>query len=188
MTNPPKSVFDVAQLIGKALEGLSSEDKQKALHGAAVLSGLVETPRLTSTRIESGSAGAGDAGSDAAGAGRTGGKQKSLVEYLNEKQPATNQQRIAVFAAYREEIEGLDRFSKDDLETYFAKAKLASPGNNFNRDYYKTVTEGWIHDKGSSSYLTQTGQKVVNVGFGGKSKPRGRAALKAKRAPGKTEQ
>lgn len=184
MSSNPKSVFEAAQQIGKALEGLSPENQQKVLDGAIVMLGL--TKSSVSASSDRNSTPAGESGaSGGAGTAKPSGKQKSLVEYLNDKGPATNAQRIAVFAAYREEIEKIETFEKDDLEKYFAKAKLAPPGRNFNRDYNNSVTEGWIHDDGASSYLTQTGQKAVTEGFAGKAKPRGPAAAKSPRAKGK---
>jgi hypothetical protein len=129
----------------------------------------------------------GDTGLGGPKTGAVAERQLSLVEYMNTKEPVTNGQRIAVFAAYREEIEKKGNFAKGDLEGYFAKAKLAAPGNNYTRDYKKAVSEGWIHDDGANSYLTQTGQRAVAAGFGGKAKPRGKAAKKAARKKGKPE-
>jgi len=90
-----------------------------------------------------------------------------LVELINEKQPATNEQRVAVFAYYREKTEGNPRFSRADLETYFAKAKLA-PAGNYGRDFAKAVRAGWIHEDGAESYLTTKGVEAVENGFEGK--------------------
>ena len=102
----------------------------------------------------------------------SGERRLSPVELLQEKQPATNPQRIATFAFYREHTEGLSRFAKDDLKAYFPKARIPPP-QNFDRDYRHAVSEGWIYDDGADSYLTSKGLEAVTAGFGGKATPRG---------------
>lgn len=98
-------------------------------------------------------------------------------ELIQEKQPTTNAQRIALFAYYREKMEGLSRFSRADLEAYFAKAKEPPPGN-YGRDFQTAVSLGWIYEDGADSYLTTKGLEVVEAGFGGKAQPRGFAVAK----------
>ncbi len=48
----------------------------------------------------------------------TASRPLSLVELIQEKQPGTSAQRIALFAYYREKVEGFPRFSRDDLENH----------------------------------------------------------------------
>lgn len=126
MSTTCKSVFDAAQQIGKALDGLSPEDQKKAIDGVVVMLGLGqrgENPPVD--RDQDAQLGS----SLRPVASQTGGsseKPLSLVEYKNARQPVTNAQRIAVFAAYREESEGKETFAMGDLEGYFAKAKLAA--------------------------------------------------------------
>jgi hypothetical protein len=98
-------------------------------------------------------------------------------ELIQQKQPSTNPQKIALFAYYREKVEGLARFSRADLETYFAKAK-ESPPANYPRDFQTAVSFGWIYEDGSDSYLTTKGLEAVEAGFGGKAQPRGSAVAK----------
>jgi hypothetical protein len=102
------------------------------------------------------------------------------VELVQQKQPATNPQRIAVFAYFREKIEGLQRFAKDDLKVYFSKAKQPPP-QNFDRDFRKAVAVGWIYEDGADSYLTSKGLEAVEAGFDGKGLPRGKAVTGARR-------
>lgn len=101
----------------------------------------------------------------------------SLVELLNEKRPGTNAQRIALFAYYREKSEGKSRFGRDDLKTYFAKAKQP-PAGNFDRDFVKAVLKGWIHEDEEESYLTTKGIEIVESGFDGERK-----SIKGRRPP-----
>jgi len=103
----------------------------------------------------------------------------SLVELVNEKRPGTNTQRLALFAYYREKSEGSSRFSRDGLRPYFAKARIAPPGN-FDRDFSDAVKKGWIHEDKDESYLTSKGLEAVEAGFAGEPKA-GRPA-KARRA------
>ena len=104
----------------------------------------------------------------------------SLVELVREKQPTTTAQRIALFAYYRERSEGLPRFSRGDLQRYFAMAKLP-PSSNYDRDFVETVRKGWIHEDAADSYLTSKGLEAVEAGFPGErkyTKPTGAAAAK----------
>lgn len=110
---------------------------------------------------------------------QTGGKPISIGEFVASKEPATNSQRIACFAYYREKFEGNEHFSKADLLPYFASAKIRKPGN-YDRDYKDSVRENWIHDENDKSYLTTTGEKAVEAGFGGKGKPRGNSVKRRK--------
>ena len=168
-----------ATAVMKALEPLSVEERSRVLHSAAALHGIGLSP--TSSRSAGpepfGVEGGGhdhDSGDKA-----TKGKRLSIVEFLRQKDPATNSQRIAAFAFYREHVEGKSTFVRGDLEHYFAAAKLAKPGN-YDRDFAGAVREGWIHEDGTESYLTQGGERTVQEGFGGKAKPRGAAVAKQK--------
>src|SRR5204863_8257857 len=62
----------------------------------------------------------------------------SPVELIQQKQPTTNAQKIALFAYFREKAEGLARFSRGDLESYFAKAKQPPP-SNYGRDFQQAA-------------------------------------------------
>lgn len=93
----------------------------------------------------------------------------SLVELINEKKPASNYQRIALFAYYREKSENLTRFGRDDLKPYFGKAK-EPPSANYDRDFVEAVRKGWIHEDQADSYLTTKGIEAVEAGFEGERK------------------
>jgi len=93
----------------------------------------------------------------------------SLIELMQEKNPRTNEERIVLFAYYREKYEGSQRFSRRDLEPYFAKGRLA-PAANYDRDFVKAVKRGWIHEDGSDSYLTSKGLEAVESSFPGETK------------------
>jgi hypothetical protein len=94
------------------------------------------------------------------------GRPTSLAELMEEANPGTNAQRIVLFAYYREKFEGKPRFSRSDLEPYFASAHLKPPAN-FDRDFVEAVKKGWIHEDGSESYVTSKGLEAVASGFAG---------------------
>ena len=146
----------------EALEGLSDEDREKVIKAACALFGITIGPETPSTRPTPPLTG----GSFPAQHAPTG-KPLSLVELIKQKAPATIPQYLAVFAYYRESVEGVDKFSRADLEPYFVTAKVSKPGN-YARDFAKTVQEGWIHEEGANSYLTTAGETAVIAGFGGK--------------------
>lgn len=171
----PKSLVEAVQLVFEALEPFDEVARQRILSSAvSLLGGSPSTQGApTSGLVPSRPATiqATPPSSD---------RPLSPVEVVQQKNPATNPQRIAVFAYYREKVEGLSRFSKDDLRTYFAKAKQPPP-QNFDRDYGHAVKLGWIYDDGDDSYLTSKGLEHVEAGFDGKALPRGASLTKASR-------
>jgi hypothetical protein len=80
----------------------------------------------------------------------------SLVEMLKEKAPATSAGKITLFAYHREKNEGKPRFSRADLQGYFATAH-ENPPANYDRDFIAAVKKGWIHEDGPESYITSKG-------------------------------
>jgi len=167
------------QVVYTALKGLDSDDaRRKVLSSVLALLGITDS---TSTASVS----APTRGRSEAPLATTG-RPVSLIELMQEKQPGTNGQRIAVFAYHREKNEGIQRFSRDDLKPYFAKAKLP-PSGNYDRDFVEAVRKGWIHEDGSDSYLTSKGVEAVESGFQGErkyTKPTG-AAARSRRGSGK---
>ncbi len=97
------------------------------------------------------------------------GRPVSIVELIQEKQPGTQAQRIALFAYYREKHEGLARFSRADLQSYFSKAK-EPPTTNYGRDFVEAVKKGWLHEDGADSYITSRGIEAVESGFASERK------------------
>jgi hypothetical protein len=176
----PAKVTAAASAVMQALEPLTPEERARVLNSAAALFDVIIQ---AAKPMQGGTMRAAVvvASNENEGATPVRPKKKlSLVEFLNEKQPATNGQRLACFAFYREHIEGNgSTFGKDSLESYFATAKLPAPGN-YDRDYRETAAKGWIHDAGNESYLTQAGEKAVTAGFLGKAAPRGASTVKRK--------
>ncbi|GGA44615.1 hypothetical protein [Dyella nitratireducens] len=170
-------VVKASATITGALESLNSDERQRVLQAAAALFGVdvfVADDRREKAEDRD------DRDSDS-GQKRKSSKRQSIVEFLEGCNPATNPQRIACFAYYRDKVEGNENFARGDLSGYFAQAKLPAPGSNYARDYNLAVREGWIHDEGTKSYLTQKGEKAVEAGFEGKAKARGAAATKKRR-------
>lgn len=165
---------DAAIAVVNALQPLNSEERSRVLRSAAALFGITLGQPV-------GIGPAAESPPKAPLGGATGTKKLSIVELLQDRGAATNSQRIACFAYYREKVEGSEHFSKQDLAAYFPQAKLAAPGPNYSRDYNGAVREGWVHDDGAQSYLTQKGEAAVEAGFGGKAKPRGATASKKSR-------
>lgn len=163
------SVVTAVQAIYEALEPLPQEARERVVASALSLLGMEVAPGTTPASASPAPV------ADASKAGRSRGL--SPVEFMQEKAPATNAQKIAAFAYYRERFEGQARFSRGDLKGYFSKVRETPPGN-YDRDFASAVKQGWIHEDGSESYLTSKGLEAVEAGFGGKARPRGRAASK----------
>jgi hypothetical protein len=177
-------VTSAASAVMAALQPLAPEERQRVIDASAALFGL-SSPRRpmggasdTSTPEESDEP-------ETPGGSAPKEKRQSIVEFLNTKSPATNSQRLACFAFYREHVEKKGQyFSSADLKPYFQSAKLPKPGN-FNRDFRDAVSASWIHEDNASSYLTQAGENAVKAGFGGKGRPRGPAVAKKKKSSGR---
>ena len=110
----------------------------------------------------------------------------SPAELIQQKQPSTNAQRLAVFAYHRERNEGKGRFARTDLRDYFGKARLVPP-QNYDRDFKTAVELGYIYEDGAESYLTSKGLEAVEQAFGGKSTPWGTKSTSKKRAAKKSK-
>lgn len=179
MTKEDQDVASAAIEIVKTLQPLAPDARARVLASAAALYGV---DLVISGESEAVVPSDRDKAARAANPPQGGAKKPtSIVEFLKEKSPAANPQRLACFAYYREHHEGNKNFSSADLKPYFALAKLAPPGKNFARDYKIAIKEGWIHDKGSESFLTQTGERAVEQGFDGKARPRGATTGRKKR-------
>ena len=125
LKSAPKTLVDAVQAVYAALEPFDDAARQRILQSATALFGGTLS-----------SAAPTPAGSPAihSSVPRAGAERPiSPVELINEKKPATNPQRIAVLAYYRERSEGMSRFARDDLKAYFAKAKQPPP-QNYDRD------------------------------------------------------
>jgi hypothetical protein len=165
----PKSLVEAVQAVFDALEPFDDAARIRILQSATSLlgSGFAGAPQAPAS--------SGSLQSSPARA--TADRPMSPVELMDDKKPATNPQRLALFAYFRERSEGLTRFAKDDLKPYFAKAKQPAP-QNYDRDFRQAVKMGWIYEDGSDSYLTSKGLEAVEAGFDGKGAPRGAAAKK----------
>ena len=175
----PKNLIQAVQLVFEALEPFDEDARQRILSSAASLLGSV-------LPISGGAAALQNRASAIQFSPAATERPLSPIELIQEKKPATNAQRLAVFAYYRERVEGISRFAKEDLRPYFAKAKQPAP-QNFDRDYQNAVKLGWIYDDGNDSYLTSKGLESVEAGFGGKGLPRGRSVSKAPRKKGQPQ-
>jgi hypothetical protein len=163
-TKSIKSPVDAVQVIFDALEPLDVDARQRVISSVLSLFGM--PPSAPASVSQSQTVAHAQRGTD------PGTRIKSPVELIQEKQPATNAQRITLFAYYREKFEGIGRFSRGDLKPYFSKAKEPPPAN-YDRDFSAAVRSGWIHEDGAESYLTSKGLETVEAGFAGKAMPRG---------------
>jgi len=179
-------VAEAATAVMAALQGLTQEERERVIQSTAALFGVAAYSAEPQQAQGGGAKAHRNEGATNPGSG--GGKKVSLVEFIKEKQPSTNPQKIACFAYYREHYEGEEHFSSSDLSGYFAKAKLPAPGPNYKRDYNNAVKAAWIHDDGDQSYLTQEGERAVDSAFEGLGSRRGGSvAGKKRKKAGKKE-
>jgi hypothetical protein len=169
------NLVTASQTIFQALEPLSLELRDRVLIAALSLLGM-KMPAIDIARADP---------SEPTNAPRPNPtpqspRQLSPVELIQQKNPSTNAQRIAVFAYHRDKVEGQSRFERGDLKKYFAKARLPPP-QNYDRDFNASVKLGYVYEDGVESYLTSRGLEAVEAGFGGKQEPRGSSANKTVR-------
>lgn len=173
--------FAALEAVHTALKPLTAEDRQRVL---ASVRTLLEMPPA---------AGIDKAGDDAADVTSVGPalatprplastRPLAIRELIQDKKPDTHPELITLFAYYREKHENLPTFSRADLEKYYT-ASRENPPKNYDRDFVKTITRGWIHEDNSNSYITSKGIEAVESGFAGatgqtKSKQKAKAGKK----------
>jgi len=162
---PQKTLVEAVQAVYEALEPFDDTSRQRILISATSLLGGHLTPPVAA--VPQAVPQQSKAPQPVAGE-----RPLSPIELIQSKGAVTNVQKLAVFAYYRERVEGSSRFAKEDLLPYFAKAKQPPPGN-YDRDFRQAVTAGWIYEDGADSYLTSKGLEAVEAGFGGKGQKRG---------------
>ncbi len=169
-------VLAAVQAVHAALADLNPEQRSKVISSVAAILDITGLPSISKAPVEDTSGGPTRPPS---------GRPLSIVEIMQAKSPGTNQQKIALFAYYREKYEGKPRFARADLEAYFPKAKEPPPAN-YDRDFSSTVKKGWIHEDGDESYVTSKGIEVVESGFAAQRKystrPKDRKAKVGKKA------
>ena len=105
-TPSPANAF--RNLLHDALEPLAAEERQRvvasvlALFGTAVQGATRPPPGAAPTMTSTAAA-------------TTTSRPLSLIEFMDEKKPVSNPQKIAAFAFYRERYEGAPRFARADL-------------------------------------------------------------------------
>ncbi len=188
---PKKAVHDDKELeafqgVHAALKDLAPEVRRKVL---ASVSALLEIPGSAVPPTPIGSTQAASLHHAPAETRTTSSRPFSIRELMQDKNPGTNMERIALFAYYREKYEGTSRFSRGDLEKYFAKAR-ENPPKNYDRDFNNTVLKGWIHEDGEESYITSKGLEAVESAFseaGSKSNHPRKNRQRSSRTPSATK-
>lgn len=151
------------QGVHAALKGLPPEGRRKVLVSVSALLEIPESHVSPETRIAQALSQATTQKQESVTRG-VAPRPLSIRELMQEKRPGTNMEKIVLFAYYREKYEGTSRFSRRNLETYFAKAR-ENPPKNFDRDFNNTVLRGWIHEDREDSYITSKGIESVESGF-----------------------
>lgn len=90
----------------------------------------------------------------------------SAGEYINDKNPTTNPEKIAVFLLYIRETMLQEVASREEIIDLFERARQVMP-KNFKRDLDKAISFGWVdYSKENGKYrLTISGEEAINTGF-----------------------
>lgn len=96
-------------------------------------------------------------------------KKKSVKEFILEKSPKDGVQSATCIAYFLERFENKEILTSKDIQKCFKDAKLKTPKNVPDK-VQKAISRGWIAkgNKRGEFYLTQTGERVVEEGFGKK--------------------
>jgi hypothetical protein len=158
-----KALLSAVDVIFRVLNPLEPDTRQKIL---ASVYALLGTPGPVTVTTAAAPVRVNLQSPSASGAESSTDKRLSLVELVTERKPSTNAQRLALFAFYREKVEGLPHFARGDLKRYFAVARIPPPAN-YDRDFNEAVKKGWIHEEEDQSYLTSRGTEAVIASFPG---------------------
>jgi hypothetical protein len=148
------------QTVHSALKALDKDAQTKVI---AAVSALLELSPIAGTS-EAGARLVTPQGSGQGEQQARSARPKSLVEVIQERNPKTIPEYITLFAYHRDKHEGMPRFARSDLRPYFGRAREDPPGN-FDRDFNKAVSYGWIHEDNGDSYVTSKGIETVEGGF-----------------------
>lgn len=98
-------------------------------------------------------------------------KKLGVSEFLNDKKPKTDVERVLVLAVYHDHFTETDFFSLKDISNLIKKAKLKKPSNTsdaINRNVKKGLFEE-DDEKGEDGkkrwYVTETGSALVDNNF-----------------------
>ena len=94
-------------------------------------------------------------------------KKKSVKEFIIEKSPKDGVQSATCIAYYLENFENKEILTSKDIQKCFKDAKLKTPPNVPDK-VQKSIGRGWMAkgDKRGEFYLTTTGEKIIEEGFG----------------------
>ncbi|MBU0572560.1 hypothetical protein KKH23_00310 [Patescibacteria group bacterium] len=93
--------------------------------------------------------------------------EKAVREYLNEKSPKTNSQKITVFAMFLRDYLDFKTITQKDLKSQFEKSHEPVPAN-FSRDFMKAISLGWLaesYEQPGKFFITLSGEGAVNGSF-----------------------
>src|SRR5689334_13872021 len=100
--------LSATQTIFRVLEPLAADVQQRVLASALSLLGIAAPTNASSSNSTPSSP-----------IVKAGERQMSLGELYKQSEPATNAQKLAVFAYYKEKFEGKSTFSPTELRPYF---------------------------------------------------------------------
>ena len=153
------------EAVHTALKPLTAEDRQRVLASVRTLLEISPAARIDKAEDDAG---------DVTSVGSTltappplaSTRPLAIRELIQDKKPDTHPELITLFAYYREKHENVPTFSRADLERYYT-ASRENPPKNYDRDFVKAITRGWIHEDDSNSYITSKGIEAVESGFAG---------------------
>lgn len=144
------------ETVHAALKDLDPINRQRVLASVYALLDIAGSAALTSAP--------GQSSSRLQLAPTSSAKPVAIRELIQEKKPTTHPEFIALFAYYREKHQNLPTFSRAILADYYGTSR-EKPPKNYDRDFVKAITRGWIHEDGENSYITSKGVEAVESGF-----------------------
>lgn len=103
------------------------------------------------------------AGQPPAASAKSGIKDYALSELVNELEPASSAETIAIIASWVLETEELEAVTRQNVRDRYQEARLAPP-SNFPRDFKTAISKGLLAQvKGEKDrfYVTRTGRKLL---------------------------
>ena len=145
----------IAKIIEFAKQCVKGEEEFKKESFSAIVTGLILKENIDSDRTLEPSENY-KATSDK--------KKISIKEFVIEKQPSTNPEKILCFGYYEEKYRDKQSWTVKDMVNCYKEAKESIPKNPSDQ-IAKCRSKAWITSSGEGYYLTNTGEKKIEEGF-----------------------
>ncbi len=149
-------ILEATNGIVAILDPLNSEERTRVIQAAMTVLGEQRLPDPAAM---------GGGGALGGGAGNGGGDAKTPKAYFDLKDPKTKGEELATAGRYREQRQGADASTQDELKAVIKLARRNFDASNYRRDLDNAQTKG-LFNRGTgkdSVVLSHYGQNYVDA-------------------------